>query len=318
MDNHQVTRKNMLMAEASNGGKRTPLFYAQSACAGSLAACFTHFIMVPLDVLKTRMQLDKVAYPNTGTAFRILWAREGWRGLTLGLGPTNWGYLTQGSFKYGLYEIFKGALPGMVGQQTAERAAFWLYLGAGMGAEAVADVFLTPFEAVRIRLVADPTYARGTWNGIRRVIQQDGLRGLYRGFVPLLMKQVPYTAVKLATFEMVEEVLYDHLPPREQLSSSQQLAITTISGFVGGVASAIVSHPADTLLTRVNNGQGMSLWKALQGTNIWAGLVPRMGMVGVLAALQLLTYDATKVLIFGLPTSQGIKKHHVADLEERK
>lgn len=287
-------------------------FYLKSAMSGGIAACFTHFIMVPVDVVKTRMQLEPMAYPNTQSALRSILKSEGPKGLTLGLGPTNYGYFVQGMFKYGLYEYFKNNFARILGQERAERNAHLLYLTAGMTAEAVADVFLTPFEAVRIRLVADPAYSSGTFGAIRRVVGTEGLSGLYRGFAPLVMKQVPYTAVKLTVFEATEELLYDHLlpQPRSDLSSATQLGVSAVSGFVGGVASAVASHPADTLLTRVNVSKS-GVWTVLRQlgfSGIWSGLMPRMGMVGVLAALQLLVYDTAKVVLFGLPTSQGIKQ----------
>ena len=302
--------------------RKDPAYYAKSACSGALAACFTHFIMVPMDVVKTRMQLSKSIYPNTRSAFRTIWAKEGLRGLSLGLGPTNYGYLTQGFFKYGLYEFFKTNFAKLVGQEKAERNAFFLYLAAGMTAEAIADVFLTPFEAIRIRLVSNPMYASGTFSGIGLMARTEGMRGLYKGFIPLVMKQVPYTAVKLATFEMMEELFYDHLIsiPRQDLSNVAQLGVTTASGLVGGVASAIASHPADTLLTKINASK-QGFWSIVQSvsfSNIWAGLMPRMGMVGVLAALQLLVYDAAKVTLFGLPTSQGIKKSKPINIRVRE
>lgn len=292
-------------------------FYMKSAMSGGIAACLTHFIMVPVDVVKTRMQLNPTAYPSTKAAFRTILKSEGAHGLALGLGPTNYGYLTQGMFKYGLYELFKTNFAKALGQERAEKNAHLLYLTAGMTAEVIADVFLTPFEAVRIRLVSDPGYARGTLGALRKVATTEGLAGLYRGFVPLVMKQVPYTAVKLTVFEAMEELLYTHVMswPRHELSSLTQLGVTTVSGFVGGVASAIASHPADTILTRANVAEG-GLFVVLRQVGfggLWAGILPRMGMVGVLAALQLLAYDTAKVALFGLPPSQGIKVHKTKD-----
>jgi solute carrier family 25 phosphate transporter 3 len=267
--------------------------------------------MVPVDVVKTRMQLAPATYPSTRVAFRSILRSEGAVGLSLGLGPTCYGYLTQGFFKYGLYETFKTYYAKALGQERAERYAHALYLGAGMTAEAIADIFLAPFEAVRIRLVADPRFARGTFSAIGKVAATEGVGGLYKGFAPLVMKQVPYTAVKLMVFEACEEYIYDHLmdKPRSELSNPIQLGVTTVSGFIGGIASAVVSHPADTVLTKVNATEG-GLWEALKQVGLrgmWAGLIPRMGMVGVLAALQLLVYDGAKVTLFNLPTSQGIK-----------
>lgn len=86
------------------------------------------------------------------------------------------------------------------------------------------------------------------------------------------------------------------------------------------MASSIASHPADTLLSKVNarkkDTKSSKMWvsiveavKELRWRGIWRGTLPRMGMVGVLAAFQLLAYDFTKVSL-NLPVSQGVKERH--------
>ncbi len=301
---------------------KTPAFYAKAAAAGSLAAWSTHFVMVPIDVVKTRMQLAPAAGSPTTTwhALRSVIAAEGVRGLSLGVGPTNWGYLTQGAFKYGLYEAFKTRLAAAAGSRATEgNNRFLIYLGAAMAAEAIADLFLAPFEAVRIRMVAAGMQGgaaggrKGTFAMLGEAARTPGgVGGLYKGLGPLLCKQVPYTAVKLTVFEHVEEVIYGcaryRHRARSEIDHVEQLAITAASGFVGGVASAVASHPADTILTKVNAGGAstLAILRSVRFAALWAGIVPRMAMVGMLASLQLLAYDTAKVVLFGLPTSQGI------------
>lgn len=304
------------MASPHEGPRQDGLFYIKAAGAGALAASLTHFVMVPVDVVKTRMQLQPAVYPSLPRALASIVRTEGAGALALGMAPTNYGYLLQGFCKYGLYELFKTSLAKGLGQETAERHATLVYLAAGMAAETVADVALTPFEAVRIRVVSQPAFAASTLAGMRKIAAADGVGGLYKGYVPLVLKQVPYTAVKFAVFEKMEEIIYGRVVTRarSELSNAAQLGVTAVSGFVGGVVSAVASHPADTMLTRVNVAQG-NVFASVAGaarqlgfTGLWVGLMPRMGMVGVLAALQLLVYDFAKVTFFGLATSQGIKK----------
>lgn len=66
-------------------------------------------------------------------------------------------------------------------------------------AEFVADVFLCPLEATRIRLVSDPTYANGLMSAFPKIAKSEGIiRGFYSGFTPILFKQIPYTMAKFA------------------------------------------------------------------------------------------------------------------------
>lgn len=53
-----------------------------------------------------------------------------------------------------------------------------------------ADILLTPLEATRIRLVSQRGYATGLVSGFSRLAREEGMRGLYSGFLPILCKCV--------------------------------------------------------------------------------------------------------------------------------
>merc|ERR1711966_629003 len=88
-------------------------------------------------------------------------AEEGAMALTTGLGATAVGYFIQGWFKFGGVEFFKIKVTNSMGDQAAWDNRTVIYLGASACAETIADVFLCPLEAARIRAVSDPTYGNG-------------------------------------------------------------------------------------------------------------------------------------------------------------
>ena len=51
-----------------------------------------------------------------------------------------------------------------------------------------ADILLTPLEATRIRLVSQRHYASGLMTGFARLAREEGVAGLYAGFLPILCK----------------------------------------------------------------------------------------------------------------------------------
>ena len=51
-----------------------------------------------------------------------------------------------------------------------------------------ADILLTPLEATRIRLVSERGYATGLMTGFARLAREEGVAGLYAGFLPILCK----------------------------------------------------------------------------------------------------------------------------------
>ena len=67
------------------------------------------------------------------------------------------------------------------------------------------------------------------------------------------------------------------------------------------VFCAIVSHPADTVVSYMNKAKGSTIGsaaKALGFKGMWAGLGPRIIMIGTLTALQWFIYDTVKVSRF--------------------
>lgn len=82
-------------------------YYAKCAFGGALSCGLTHTAVVPLDLVKCRIQVDPGKYKNIGTGFKVTVAEEGARGLTKGWFPTLIGYSIQGLGKFGFYEVFK-------------------------------------------------------------------------------------------------------------------------------------------------------------------------------------------------------------------
>lgn len=67
--------------------------------------------------------------------------------------------------------------------------------------------------------------------------------------------------MKFASFETIVELLYKYaIPtPKDQCSKSFQLGVSFAGGYVAGVLCAIVSHPADNLVSFLNNAQGATV-----------------------------------------------------------
>merc|ERR1712196_247419 len=126
-----------------------------------------------------------------------------------GLAATGVGYFIQGWFKFGGVEFFKIEAAAALGEKKAWENRTAIYLGAAAGAEFIADIFLCPLEACRIRCVSDPTFAKTLPECAGRLLKEEGIiRGFYSGFGPILFKQVPYTMAKFAVQGLVAEKMY--------------------------------------------------------------------------------------------------------------
>jgi solute carrier family 25 phosphate transporter 3 len=146
------------------------------------------------------------------------------------------------------------------------------------------------------------------------VAKQGLLDGMYSGFVPMLFKQIPYTIAKFVVQDFAQESIYNVAAPDRKVSGGTKFGISLTSGVIAGVAPAIISHPADTLLSKINKagegGEGsmfvrMGRIAAQQGiANLClVGLPARCVMIGGITAGQFGIFDTM------LPV-MGVEKFH--------
>jgi len=82
-------------------------YFALCGFGGILSCGTTHTAVVPLDLVKCRIQVDPGKYGGIVKGFRVSLAEAGIRELGKGWAPTFFGYSMQGLGKFGLYEVFK-------------------------------------------------------------------------------------------------------------------------------------------------------------------------------------------------------------------
>jgi solute carrier family 25 phosphate transporter 3 len=278
--------------------------YSRFAFAGAVCCSVTHGGLTPVDVVKTRIQLDPATY-NRGLigGFRQVIQNEGAGALLTGVGPTFAGYFLQGALKFGGYEFFKQQSINQLGYETASNNRTAVYLASAGAAEFFADIALCPLEATRIRLVSEPTYANGLIGGFSKMLKNEGIGAFYAGFGPVLFKQIPYTMTKFVAFEKVSEVVFRQFP-KENMSDGMQTVANLGSGLMAGFAAAIVSQPADTMLSKINKTKGepgegtmsrlVKISKELGVRGSFSGIGARLFMVGTLTAGQFGIYGDLK------------------------
>lgn len=201
--------------------------------------------------MKCRRQVDPSIYKSNLSAWRTIFAKEGTRGVFFGWAPTFVGYSFQGAGKYGLYELFKY----WYGEQLFPNTNRTLvYLGASASAEFFADIALCPFEAIKVRMQTTlPPYASTLREGWSKVVAQEGFGSLYKGLYPLWARQIPYTMTKFATFEEAVNLIYRNLGgPKESYGRLTQTGVSFAGGYLAGILCAIVSHPADVMVSKLN------------------------------------------------------------------
>lgn len=117
--------------------------------------------------------MNPVKYNSMFSGLKLLVKEQGPSSLWRGWAGKFFGYGVQGGCKFGLYEYFKRMYSdALVGQNKS--IIFFLNSAS---AQAIADVALCPFEAVKVRVQAQPWFAKGLADGFPKLKASEGFSG---------------------------------------------------------------------------------------------------------------------------------------------
>ncbi|KZT21177.1 mitochondrial carrier protein [Neolentinus lepideus HHB14362 ss-1] len=290
-------------------------YYAKCMLGGVLACGITHAGITPLDVTKCNMQVNPGKYKGLISGISLIMKEEGSSAIWKGAGPTFVGYSLQGMFKYGLYEVFKDLYMNLAGEEASEKYKPAIWLAGSASAEFFADIALCPLEMTKVKIQTSPagTFPIPMGAALAEMSKTAAdTRYPFGSLVPLWSRQIPYTMAKFFFFEGIVKLFYTHLltEPKETYSKGTQLGVTFASGYLAGVICAIVSHPADTLVSLMgkpaNKSKTVGQIASETGfvTLATKGLGTRIVMIGTLTGFQWWIYDTFKSSM-GLGTTGG-------------
>mmetsp|Transcript_43451 Transcript_43451/g.102609 ORF Transcript_43451/g.102609 Transcript_43451/m.102609 type:complete len:381 (+) Transcript_43451:118-1260(+) len=191
-------------------------------------------------------------------------------------------------------------------------------LVAGGAARAVSVVLTNPLEVIRTRVMAEHSTKQNSWLQVTRAaLQQDGIMALWRGLVPTLCRDVPFSAMYWLLAEATRTRAAAYLRKSQDMSEiseigkargtdlsyRQTIGINLMAGVVGGSLASVITHPFDVIKTRAQvNAQrpqptimvlremiGKEGWGAL-----WGGVGPRVLKVAPSCAIVLASYEFFK------------------------
>lgn len=98
--------------------------------------------------------------------------------------------------------------------------------------------------------------------------------------------------MKFASFETIVEAIYKKLPrKKEECGKGSQTAVAFTGGYLAGILCAVVSHPADVMVSKLNAnrlpGEAFGaaigrIYKDIGFMGLWNGLPVRIVMIGTL------------------------------------
>eukprot|EP00850_Spirogloea_muscicola_P019702 SM000197S05445 [mRNA] locus=s197:32558:36489:+ [translate_table: standard] len=265
---------------------------ALKALSGSLGGIVEACCLQPIDVIKTRLQLDHARqYKGIVHCGRSIVAEEGVAALWKGLTP----FATHLTLKYALRMGTNAVFQSLLRDRATGDLGSGRRLVAGFGAGVVeALVIVTPFEVVKIRLqqqrglAVDQLKYRGPVHAVGTIVREEGLRGLWSGAAPTVLRNGTNQAVMFTTKNFFDTVVWGK---REGDGRTLQPHESIISGFVAGFAGPCATGPFDVVKTRLmaqDRSPGVELryrglFHALTRIAaeegilaLWKGLLPRL------------------------------------------
>jgi solute carrier family 25 folate transporter 32 len=290
----------------------------QSAAAGGVAGLTTVVALHPLDIVRTRFQVHdglRAAVPSYRHTFHALFTIgrvEGLRGLYAGLVPAVFGSSLSWSLYFFLYSNIKER-----NRRQFHRDALGpsLHLLSAAEAGSIVAVLTNPVWVVKTRLQlqspghgARPPYL-GFSDACKRILREEGLRGLYKGLGPGLLL-VSHGALQFMAYEEGRKFLISHRvraatghPDGEQLVTSQDFALLGASSKLFAVMatypyqvirSQLQQRPSVDVVSRYVNTwhtfQSIMRYEGFRG--LYKGIVPNLLRVVPSSSLTFLVYES--------------------------
>mmetsp|Transcript_13228 Transcript_13228/g.37577 ORF Transcript_13228/g.37577 Transcript_13228/m.37577 type:complete len:439 (-) Transcript_13228:93-1409(-) len=285
---------------------------------GAFVSAFCEVMVYPFDLIKTRLQTQGTVYARfteyqgLRDAVRTIWKKEGLRGYFRGVHVTAMMTLPCdimyfGSYEYSRHSFRVGyqwvhdrwpALPGLAAVAPV------LNFTAGGVAEVASSVFWIPSDIVSQKLmIQGDLSSRANTTGsnphsalrvIRQTLQQDGTRGMYRGYLPTLSNFAIHSAISFMSYEHVRSFMYRHYPrsgfwktlrrsvgegtwdagvSEGARTPTQKCLLHILSGTVAGATAGFLTTPIDVVKTRlqIQNFHGRQQSTNTVGVHVHSG-----------------------------------------------
>eukprot|EP00892_Ulva_mutabilis_P004288 jgi/Ulvmu1/2230/UM013_0077.1 len=212
--------------------------FCKEIVAGGLAGALGKSSVAPFERAKILIQTGRSPYARVDHVLHYIYKSEGVLGFFRGNGASVVRIVPYAALHYATYEHYRAALVSVLQRTSpsdvsASRPPIWVDLLAGSCSGATAVAVTYPLDLMRTRLAwtmdassaaaaapaAAPSTGRAFTFGagrrsilqtMRAVVEEEGLRGLYRGCTPTLLGILPYAGIKFYTYQSLKRLWADH------------------------------------------------------------------------------------------------------------
>ncbi|KAI1078866.1 mitochondrial 2-oxodicarboxylate carrier 1 [Whalleya microplaca] len=229
-----------------------PLPFIYQFAAGAVAGVSEILTMYPLDVVKTRVQLQTGkatgadSYNGMLDCFQKIVRNEGFSRLYRGITAPILMEAPKRATKFAANDEWGKFYRNVFGAEKMNQS---LSILTGASAGATESFVVVPFELVKIRLQDKASAGKytGMLDVVAKTVKNEGLLAMYNGLESTLWRHILWNAGYFGCIFQVRALL----PPAE--SRQGQITNDLISGSIGGTVGTIINTPMDVVKSRIQN-----------------------------------------------------------------
>ncbi|XP_014278841.1 mitochondrial uncoupling protein 4 isoform X2 [Halyomorpha halys] len=228
-----------------------------------VAANIAEFLTYPLDLTKTRLQIQgevaansnghpQVAYRGMVKTGLGIVHEEGFLKLWQGITPAIYRHVVYSGIRIVTYEYLR---QNVLKKNDDGSFPIWKSAISGVTSGSVAQFFASPADLVKVqiqmegkrRLLGKPPRVLSASHAFQKILSEGGIRGLWKGSIPNVQRAALVNLGDLTTYDTAKQFILTH--------TSLQDSHTThiLSSGCAGLVAATMGTPADVVKTRIMN-----------------------------------------------------------------
>lgn len=231
-----------------------PVPFSVSFAAGAIAGISEILTMYPLDVVKTRVQLQTNTtaaadrYTGMIDCFSKIIKNEGFSRLYRGITAPILMEAPKRATKFAANDKWGKLYRDAFGVPTMNQS---LSILTGATAGATESFVVVPFELVKIRL--QDKASAGKYNGmldvVRKTVASEGVLAMYNGLESTMWRHVTWNAGYFGVIHQVKALM-----PKAETKKRATIN-DLIAGSIGGTFGTMLNTPFDVVKSRIQNTQ---------------------------------------------------------------
>lgn len=203
---YDTVKKNLSPKPGEQPKVPIPASLIAGACAGVSSTLCTY----PLELVKTRLTIQRGVYNSIIDAFVKILREEGPTELYRGLAPSLIGVIPYAAANYFAYDTLRKAYRKVFKQEKIGNVET-LMIGSLAGAVSSTATF--PLEVARKHMQVGAVSGRQVYKNVIHalacILEQEGVQGLYRGLGPSCLKLVPAAGISFMCYEACKRILVE-------------------------------------------------------------------------------------------------------------